>query len=351
MTEDQNVAAISEFQTAVEDVQKCIKSIPFDLESTKEKLDKVKCLLNDFFTHFIEKHHGVGEHDSKSFTSSAIHYTSIGTLVSILQHVVNDKECKECAVNENNHANSGTSDSLRAYDSVHFNDPDEGKFFTRYFPKQHERLLEDEQSHAYIASFVLPQCDRDMADDLVFWRTYGKDGEGCSLSFFVEPSCLGKVLYGKDKAKNNIKELEPVLGGLHTLREFIDSEEMHPYTKRKLSANLAEINWDSLEKIRYLYKSEAYEYEKECRFVRTKSDIDTEKVHDVCFEYRNNNIRHYYEHEELKVSKLLVSGSKIILGPCVPHSNDVKYCIEALLKSAKLSGPTVKLSKIDYRKS
>ena len=34
-----------------------------------------------------------------------------------------------------------------------------------------------------------------MSDELVFWRTYGKDGKGCSLTVDVRRQLLRKVLY------------------------------------------------------------------------------------------------------------------------------------------------------------
>jgi len=124
-------------------------------------------------------------------------------------------------------------------------------------------------------------------------------------------------------------------------------KEIHP------QVSILKIIVEHMEKIRYLYKSDAYAYEKECRFVLLESDI---KLDDICFECQGENdspvrIRHYYEHKDLEIRKILTSGSEIVIGPCVPHRHDVKYCIEALLHRAGLNDSTaVKLSEIEYRK-
>ena len=116
---------------------------------------------------------------------------------------------------------------------------------------------------------------------------------------------------------------------------------------------MAEVVWESLERIRYLYKNEAYEYENECRFVVAESNIlDKDKI---CFEYQDRNnsparIRHYYEHEELGIKKLLVTGSSITLGPCVPYPYNMGYYLERLMQQVDLYGPKIKTSKIPYRK-
>lgn len=260
-----------------------------------------------------------------------IHYTRITALVSMLKDAYNrDKKS-----------------SFRLYDSVHLNDPDEGEYFTRKFelPKKYDWLGKRDLGHAYIASFIIPNSEEDLSNKLLFWRTYGEEGEGCSLSLPIPRNKLQKVLYGPGNLKRTIKELKSVLDLLDPLITEIDN----PPIQEQLAATV----WESLGRIRYLHKDDAYEYEKECRFVIAESDIpDKDKIF---FEDKDLNnfpirIRHYYEHEDLEIVSLLATGSSVRLGPRVPHIDNVCYYLNALRQRAGLAPQEIKISKIPYRK-
>ena len=264
-----------------------------------------------------------------------IHYTSIAVLLDMIQSYSKDEE----------------DSSLRLYDSVHFNDPDEGKYLERNLKKQFswlqdQNVLEGQRrSHAYIASFIIPDAQRDMSNNLVFWRTYGHEGEGCSLLLYIPFCRLRKVIYGPDGTEQTGCILRAVLDMLKPLVNI----ERH---QREIRSRLSAVIWQSLEEVRYLYKSEAYDYEKECRFVIPESDICKDKIY---FEYQERNnypgiVRHYCENEIFKINSMLVSGSSITLGPRVSDADNVRYCLEILLKRKKLLVPTIKISEISYRK-
>ena len=262
-----------------------------------------------------------------------IHYTSIAALVSMFQDAPKDNK----------------KSSLRLYDSVNLNDPDEGNYFTRNFklPEKYDWLGKREENHAYIASFIMPATNhqRDMSNDLVFWCAYGKEGKGCSLALPVPRSRLQRVLYGEEGLKCTVGELGTVLDYLDPL-----VETNNPSIQEKLVATV----WESLERIRYLHKNQAYDYENECRFVVAESDIRDK--HKICFEDQDRNnfptgIRHYFESEELGIEKLLITGSSITLGPCVSQPYNVKYYLKTLMSRANLEGPDIKISDIPYRKS
>ena len=275
----------------------------------------------------IEKRHKI----KKSKHDYVIHYTSMSTILSILQNA------------------SGSS--IRLYDSVHFNDPEEGNYLTRSILKRYEWLNKTDVRHAYIASFILPKEGKDdMNDNLVFWRTYGQEGEGCSLSLYTPP-LLYEVSYGNDSpnipyTKNKLRSILDLLDPLEIDR---------PSIPEKVQEIFAKSIYKSLERIRYLYKSKAYEHENECRFIFLESDIvNKDKIH---FEYRDRGnhsayIRHYYEHRHLQIKKLLRSGSVITLGPCVPYRDDVRECIEILKDRIKIRGFSTEIrpSGILYRK-
>ncbi len=242
-------------------------------------------------------------------------------------------------------ATSDKKSSLRLYDSLHLNDPDEGNYFFSNFdlPEKYKWIGERDMSHAYIASFIIPNSEKDMNDNLVFWREYGDEGEGCSLSLPIPRSRLQKVLYGTEGLERTCEELGSVLNFLDPLLEIDNSS---------IQEILAATVWESLERIRYLHKDEAYKYEKECRFVVAESNIDKDKVHfeDQDPQKSPAHVRHYYELEELRIQSLLSTGSIITLGPCVSHPDNVEYYLKILLQRAYLGGQKFKTSRIPYRK-
>lgn len=292
----------------------------------------LKAVLKDVVKE-IQENHMVRDNE-RNFV---IHYTSIAVLLNMLQSSSKDEE----------------DSSLRLYDSVHFNDPDEGKYLERNLKKQFSWLQDQNglegqrRSHAYIASFIIPDAEKGMSDNLVFWRTYGHEGEGCSLFLRIPLRRLRKVLYGPDGTEQTGCMLRAVLDMLKPLVDI----ERRPL-QQEIRSRLSAVVWQSLEEVRYLYKSEAYGYEKECRFVIPESDICKDKI---CFEYQERNnypgiVRHYCEDEILNISTVLGSGSSITLGPRVSDADNVRYCLEILLKRKKLPVSEIKISEISYRK-
>ena len=329
---------MEKLKIAVESVQDYFKKPEnYDLEplvslATAKVCPVLEQALKDLCLQIEERHKVKSSEEENKFI---IHYTSIAVLVSMLQ----------------NASKSDKSSSLQLYDSVHLNDPDEGNYLAlNLLSPKYDWLGKTDVRHAYVASFILPKS-KDMSDDLVFWKTYGREGEGCSLSVRAPLPELREVFYGpeKENVKYTVKELQSVLELLDPLVE-IDN----PLVRESIREKLAETIWKSLEKIRYLYKSEAYEYESECRFVILESEI--EDKNNIRFEYqeRNNSparIRHYYEHKALQIKKLLESGSSITLGPCVPYRDNVLDCIKTLKDRVEGIGPEIKTSDIRYRKS
>ena len=110
----------------------------------------------------IEKRHSIDR-----LEEGVIHYTSINTLVSMLQQAAKNKQ--NAAKDEQEASKDEQNASLRLYDSVHLNDPDEGNYFypNLNLPKKHTWLGENKESHAYIASFILPDLKRDMRSYLI----------------------------------------------------------------------------------------------------------------------------------------------------------------------------------------
>ena len=101
----------------------------------------------------------------------------------------------------------------------------------------------------------------------------------------------------------------------------------------------------------YLYKSEAYEYEKEARIVIPFADLENglylqgSSVTRIPIAWR-----HFAEVPSLQVRELLVSESHIVLGPTVESVANVQFVLERLLRERQLYGPRVEQSTISYRR-
>ena len=257
-----------------------------------------------------------------------VHYTTIDVVHSILQRLL-----------------AGDSVSLRAYDTVHVNDPTEGRRLLGLLPCN-DPWLDDtidctnQRSHAYVTSFILD--DGEMADDLVFWRTYGKEGEGCSISFSIgETSAnLYRVLYTDAEAKSTVELIKTAMNKLRL-------RLMNQTGEEPLSTMIRHV----INRVRYLYKAEAYKNEKECRFVLVLDDA----TNSAEFEYTESHhrspiIRHYVEHGDLDVNRVFVTNTQIMLGPTLALRENVRYCIEHALKRANLVGPRVGLSGLPYQR-
>ena len=111
---------------------------------------------------------------------------------------------------------------------------------------------------------------------------------------------------------------------------------------------------ESLEEIPYLYKSDAYKYERECRLVALESHFKHHGGIRYAFEKwsgASGRLRMYGQHPNLSLTNILSTGSIITLGPAVPNADHVQYAIEQLLESVGIAGLPVKLSSITYRRT
>ena len=272
-----------------------------------------------------------------------IHYTSVSALVSMLKN-----------------SEGEGNDFLRLYDSAHFNDPEEGRYLLRFSEGALDKWRDDiVQKHAYIASFV-PTTDHGESisrDNLQFWRAYGDDGRGCSIEIPFPPHTLSSVLYGEEEAVKTIR----TLAGIIEERLPIIDDTVNPLlevgdeqTVQKAKETVRSVIAGHMEAISYLYKSKAYDYEQEYRFVMTGSEIQEQNEGGVEFKYYGEvegapEVRHYFEHELFGTRKIFVTGTKFTLGPTVKDPYSLKLYIEHLLKKANLLGPTVEYSTILYR--
>ena len=206
------------------------------------------------------------------------------------------------------------------------------------------RKAHDSRLHCLIHH---PKAKSDLTDSLKFWLAYGNRGEGGSLKLTIPLSRLRKVLYGAKSVTSSVERIQqnlvPALDALESLASI-------GWIKRIL----ADAVWKNLAKVQYLFKSEAYRYERECRIVVTDLEIDSQEI---VFQVEERNgslarVRHYVEDKALLTRNILATGSCITLGPCVPNPENVAFYFEVLKERAELFGyPEVKISKIPYRGS
>ena len=274
---------------------------------------------------------------STGFSDLMTHYTSVPNLVSMLTKTEDENPSL-----------------FRLYDSAHLNDPVEGQLFVNQFKQHYSWFCHDTHSLAYIASFIDSDSIKgnDVSDDLVFWRTYGLDGQGCSIEVYLPAHRLRRVLYGPEEVESTLQELSPVLSLLNDF--YLQCLEIPaPATlSNAITQTLSEMVWPTLSHLQYLYKHQAFDFEREYRIVRLRSEVPPDDIridcrNDVCV---GPIVRHYCDDRELAIKKLFSSGSRVVIGPSVPYREDLLNTLNLLRDRAKLRGLGIKHSLIDYRR-
>ena len=292
--------------------------------------------------------------------SYLVHYTSLDALLSMIgiQAHGDPSFPLSSAERPGDVVPTARGGFLRVYDTFYSNDPNEGYFFvnsinqSNRFRKNYKAIwdLFEQRSElpAYLASLVCVKNVED-ADDLVFWRTYGRDGTGCALVFpmycFENISQLYQVRYGESKVKSCINKLRNMfeayskIPGAPPIRSIVSSRDINKAISETLSPLV------------YLHKSKDYSYEKEARIIVPFSDISPDALYcqispPADFPPR---WRHFAQLPGLELSKLLLSNSSVILGPTVDSPENIKFVLQQILDRFRPLGPKVKISKISYR--
>ena len=285
----------------------------------------------------------------------AVHYTSLGTVISML-----------------NAARDGTG-YLRMYSAIGFNDPNEGKLFTSVAKEKSQILApclaedeDEERNHAFVASFIRigqsigeQSQTVDPANALLFWRTYGREGTGCSLqlSLAAVSEEIREVTYGEIATANSIESIDKALGAVSDVANKVVGIATNDGLLQENALNTSNIISNQvqaeLKKVRYLYKDLTYGFEQELRLVETPYSV-VEKGIRPEFDYSGTQgtavVKKYIDHPSLKLTaNILDSKSKITLGPLVPNPVHTKEYIERLVREAEFYGPLVKISEIPYR--
>ena len=64
-----------------------------------------------------------------------------------------------------------------------------------------------------------------------------------------------------------------------------------------------------------------------------------------------SRVKHFYEMDELALKRTMTSGSKLVLGPCVPDQYSVDLYLKHLQRQVGLNDFRIEASKIPYRAS
>ena len=293
--------------------------------------------------------------------SHLVHYTTLETLLRILGlSPETNLRIVPNATDLPSEPDKQYSDFLRIYDTAYSNDPNEGDFFVNSlsdddnFRNTYNGIWELFQRRsripAYLASLVTVEKWQH-ADDLVFWRTYGRNGAGCALLFprhcFEDVQHLYSVQYGESDVRHCLQTLHEMFEHYATITGAVDLKEIG--SAEQLDPNLQ----NALSPLVYLYKAKAYDFEKESRIIVPFSDMSP---HPLNYQlstaaWSQPRWRHFAELPDLNSRKLLGSGSKIILGPTMNSAANVKFVLQQILPHLGYKGHEVRTSTISYRVS
>lgn len=287
-----------------------------------------------------------------------VHYTSMSALFSILScPIEHDTFFSISSIEQSKNLNR-KFEFLRMYDSYSFNDPNEGRFFvdsafgSHPFARNHRDLwsflMDSSKNPAYIASFR-GVSDIAEIDDLVFWRTYGKEGRGCAIvfpvSFFGSNTPVFQVQYGTRSVQSTLDNLSSIFDSIESA-QYLRQHRFLP-----ASSLIPKIYSSSLSPLSYLHKHKIFKYEKEVRIVVPFEELS--RTSPVCHRIHDREsglkLRHYVNLPALNIDKILRTNSMIILGPAVSSKRNLGFVLKQRLRRLGLPGATICESKIDYQ--
>ena len=252
----------------------------------------------------------------------------------------------------------GGVEILRMYNYESANDPEEGSIkppeWTRLEKKAknllHEYDPEGSEERGRGGSTYGCSCSTNgpgVEDDLMFWRLYGNNGEGCSLKLGSVPRGMYRVRY-RDQGRRLTREVaedREVAGRMERLlairRETIGRM---PESGRLLTGrSIARVLGQVLDGYSHLVKNRAYEHEREWRMISVMPDRDKVR-YDVG---SDRVVRRYVDGGEM--AKLFSSSSVITIGPGVPNSGAARDYIEAMARKGGMKYTRISVSSKRYR--
>ena len=322
-----------------------------------------KDLLKDLKIKIDEHKKDLHDHKEETQGNSELylaHYTSMETIYSILTDAKKDKlhhskdQSKDKADNSQDTKEENLA-FLRLYNVSSLNDPSEGEYLRKELSKEYKWLedVEIKDTDAFICSFV--SGEEEVGNALPYWQAYGDDGLGCSIQLPPNADIFHsviRILYGNDQietVKDKFKFYFELGSKLHEkLPKKKEKEDDKKDDKEMTKEDFATEFWESFDKIKFLYKSDAYEHEKEYRYVVFSKDSDKEiKYH---FKSEGSYLRRYILEKNLQANNILTTSRTVFIGPRVADKERVCLYLEELAEQAGLPGPEFIASELPYQK-
>lgn len=277
-------------------------------------------------------------HDPRQRGPLAVHYTTVDATIGIL--------CEG---------------GFRMYNVEASNDPREGKVlesseFCRHLSARFPWLqisADSPDSEAYVLSAIAPNMKsathNSIADDLVWWRLYGHDGGGCSITFNSElPSFPMYPVYYPDGSARGRSLSETWPPGLLRIRTALDNlpksiVDDPGKAGDRLRQHLARTVVNTVATYAYLVKDRHYRAEHEVRVLRVSPAADS-----VQFDTESGvPVRRFVNGPRL--NDCLKTGSAITIGPSVPHPRMLCAFLEKRLREQGCEHTGVRISEARYR--
>lgn len=186
-----------------------------------------------------------------------------------------------------------------------------------------------------------------IGDDLMYWRLYGNNGDGCSFMMPTVPSDMYKVRYRRrdGKPNDNADEDKEVARRMRALLNACEHtvESVGDDHRSGVGGIVAAAAIRVLDGYRYLVKDEAYRDENEWRRVEVNPSLQR-----VRHEVDETKVRRYVDGPP--ISQLLLSGSEITIGPTVHSRYAARSYVEKMVRKRSILSPTVKVSAKSYRR-
>ena len=315
-----------------------------DLQTLQSEASNIVNRANDLLQSWSDGRRKLSSTEQSSLRLA--HYTSLEAIVSMLQ---------------------SRDGGLRLSDTSIMNDPHEGRATMEVrtildlLDKEFKgSWLERRYSTANVCSFVgidgASEESFDPGNDLLFWRLYGDDCRGISITMpphiskeLVESSIINRVMYtDKPSLKIELSSFTSLLNDLVDLRRHArDAGHWPDICRIVLSA------CDLLFKQFFLRKHTHYKMEHEYRAIEFVSgdDVEDSRYSSSGLHVKYGYIRRYVQIDELSCESILTTGSRITIGSNVPDKDEAKIGLMRLIdESEKIhGGVSVITSQMSYR--
>ena len=319
--------------------------------SSEQKLQNTANSIAERARNLLESTYGMRSDLSFTWEESfrLAHYTSLEAIVSMLQ------------------ASGG---GLRLSDSDTMNDPDEGRatrdgrvisdLLNNEFGR--ESWIWRRYSSAHLCCLIgidqKENKDIEVGDDLLFWRLYGNECRGVSVTMpshlankLVESLVVQRVVYTKEPDMQvNVAAISKLLEDLDDLRSRARKIDLWPKVCQAVIPAC-----DLLLGQRFLLKRSHYEMEKEYRAVAfvTQGDDnapeDSRRFMSRGWHVRFGRIRTYVQIPQLSCESILTTSSQITIGSGIPDPEVAKNTVKNLLEKLDKGMVLTRVSEIRYR--